>query len=235
MLPCQFDRGRAMGRTYMRRRMARGQAVVGLCLVLAGALFFSGTAFAAGGNYVFDGGTAYQQQQVRQALSASSFNWSLVTQQITISIDPSVTRDEAIPGEIFLDPALLDSGEFSWGVVQNEYAHEVDFFLLTDVQHAIFNTALGGTAWCYEDQAGLKLAQYGCERFASTLAWAYWQSPENCIQPSYVGDVIGMAPAAFRALMATLLGIPAQTETTSNAARYALDHLTAKRTQLKRR
>ncbi len=178
-----------------------------LSLLLAGVLWSPGAAFATGGNYVLAGGTPFEQQQVRDALAASSFNWSLVTQQITIHIDPSVTRDQTIPGEIFLDPDLLNSGELSWGVVQNEYASQVNFFLLADSQHAIFNAALGGTAWCYADQSGLQLAQYGCERFASTLAWAYWQSPENCIQPAYVGAVAaGMTPAAFRALLTSQLG-----------------------------
>ena len=31
------------------------------------------------------------------------------------------------PGQIWLDASLLDSGRFSWGVVQHEYAHQVDF------------------------------------------------------------------------------------------------------------
>jgi hypothetical protein len=167
---------------------------------------------ASGGNYTFQGGTPYQQLQVREALDASSFNWSLVPETITIDIDPSVTRDQSIPGEIFLNPSLLNAGQLAWGVVQNEYAHQVDLYLLTDAQHAIFNTALGGTVWCYADQSGLQLAQYGCERFASTLAWAYWQSPINCIQPAYVGVVAaGMSPAAFRAFLTDQLGTPTVT------------------------
>jgi hypothetical protein len=169
---------------------------------------FAPLALASGGNYVIQGGTAYQQLQVHQALDASSFNWSLVPTTITIDIDPSVTRDQSIPGEIFLDPVLLDAGEFGWGAVQNEYAQQVDLFLLTDAQHAIFNSALGGTAWCYTDESGLQLAQYGCERFASNLAWAYWTSPMNCIQPADVGSVAaGMSPAAFRALLTSQLGM----------------------------
>jgi hypothetical protein len=37
--------------------------------------------------------------------------------------------------------------------------------------------------------------QYGCERFASTLAWAYWQSPQNCMNPAAIdGESRGMAP-----------------------------------------
>ncbi len=102
----------------------------------------------SGGNYVFDGGTAYEQQQVRQALAASSFNWSVIPGTITVHITPDFTS-EAIPGAIFLDPELLDSGEFAWGVVQHEYAHEVDFALFDDATHAALTTQLGATAWCY--------------------------------------------------------------------------------------
>jgi hypothetical protein len=192
-----------------------------LLVAFSAVLCLSGTAFASGGNYVFQGGTPYQQLQVRDALNASTFNWSLVTQQITIDIDPSVVQDESTPGEIFLNPSLLNSGEFSWGVVQTEYANQVDFELLPQQDDTQFNTALGGTAWCYSDQAGLQLAQYGCERFAATLTWAYWQSPENCIQPSEVGaDAAGMPPAAFRALLASVLGnvTSAPTATTPTAS-----------------
>jgi hypothetical protein len=183
---------------------------IGVGLAFASALVLVGTASAAGGNYVFDGGTAYQQQQVRQALTASSFNWSVIPGTITVHITPDFTS-EAIPGAIFLDPNLLNSGEFAWGVVQHEYAHEVDFALFNDATRAALTTKLGATAWCYGDSPTLAHGQYGCERFASTLAWAYWQSPENCMQPSEVAgaESAAMAPAAFRTLMTSLLGTSA--------------------------
>jgi hypothetical protein len=173
---------------------------------------FAGVAHAGGGNYVFDGGTPAQQAQVHSALEASSFNWSLVKQQITITISPS-GRDYSLPGHIFLDSTLLSSaGDYSWGVVQNEYANEVDFFLLPATAHATFNTALGGSAWCYADQPGLNMTQYGCERFASTLAWSYWQSADNCINPVASGGISGgMAPAAFKALLTSTLGTATET------------------------
>jgi len=56
----------------------------------------------ASGNYVFDGGTPAEQQQVRDALAASSFNWSLVARPVTIHIG-SFATEAAAPGEIFLD------------------------------------------------------------------------------------------------------------------------------------
>ncbi len=187
-------------------RRSRCRLIVGLLVALPAALALSGNALASGGNYVFQGGTPYQQLQVRDALNASSFNWSIVPEQITITIAPLGTS-EAVPGQIWLDPNLLDSGEFSWGTVQHEYAHEVDYELLNPAIEAQLETALGGTAWCYGDNPSLQHNQYGCERFASTLAWAYWQSPENSMQPSMVsGESGGMQPAAFRALMTSILG-----------------------------
>ena len=192
--------------------------------LLATALVLSGGALASGGNYVFQGGTPSEQQTVTNGLNASSFNWSLVPQVITIVISP-VAVDNSVPGTINLDPSLLDSGEFSWGVVQNEYANQVGFFLLPQVSEAAFGAALGGTVWCRDDQAGLATAQYGCERFASTLAWAYWQDPQNCIRPDATGGISGsMAPTAFRALLASTLG--AGTQTTVQAAAPVVTYTT---------
>jgi hypothetical protein len=57
-----------------------------LAVIAAATLTFAGSAQAAGGNYVFDGGTQAEQQQVRAGLNASSFDWSLVPAQITIHI-----------------------------------------------------------------------------------------------------------------------------------------------------
>ncbi len=171
----------------------------------AATLCVSEGAFAIGGNYTFQGGNAYEQQQVRSALAASSFNYSVVPETITVTIAPLGTS-EAVPGQIWLDPGLLDSGEFSWGTVQHEFAHEVDFELFTPAIHAQLEAALGGTAWCYADNPALKHNQYGCERFASTVAWAFWQNPNNCMKPSMIaGESGGMNPAAFRALLTNIL------------------------------
>ncbi len=49
----------------------------------------------------------------------------------------------------------------------------------------------------------------GCERFASTVAWAYWQNGDNCMKPaSKYDESAGMTPAAFRATLARLLDLP---------------------------
>ncbi len=200
-------------------------------------LSFPAIASAGGGRYVFDGGTQAERAQVHAALEASTFDWNIVPGTITVHIARGLPNSEALPGEIWLDAALLDAGVFSWGIVQHEYAHQVDFALFSDASHAALTARLGATAWCYGDAPGLRHSQYGCERFASTLAWAYWQSPENCMKPSEVAGAEsgGMAPAAFRALLTSLLGTAAQTETTSYAGRYGLAHLTPKPTQVTRR
>jgi hypothetical protein len=169
------------------------------------ALAFCGGARAAGGDYVFAGGTTAQQAQVRAALDASAFDWSMVPAEITIHIGPNLPS-ESTRGELWLDSNLLGAGMFAYGVVQHEYAHEVDFFLLDDARRAQLQTALGGTDWC---GSGGAHDSHGCERFASTLAWAYWPSSSNCMKPqSSTDESAAMAPAAFRALLAQLIGAP---------------------------
>jgi hypothetical protein len=177
----------------------------------ASAAFFAVSAPAAstrGAGYAFVGGTRGERTQVQKALATSSFDWSIIPRQITIHIELGV-ESRAVPGEIWLDARLLDSGRFSWGVVQHEYAHQVDFFLLRDANHAELMRMSGGKAWCW-DTPGLQHSDYGCERFASTLAWAYWQSNENCMKPvSKSDESAGMTPAGFRALLARMLNRPA--------------------------
>jgi hypothetical protein len=173
--------------------------------IVAAMLVFPGSALAGGGTYVFDGGTASEQQQVRAGLDASSFDWSVVPARITIHIQRGLAGSYAVPGQIWLDADLLDSGRFSWGVVQMEYAHQVHFLLLDDEQRAFLTTALGAKAWCWE-RAGLSHGENACERFAATLAWAYWPSKDNAMSPGSRNDEsAAMAPAPFRALLAQLL------------------------------
>jgi hypothetical protein len=170
------------------------------------ALALAGIAQAKGGNYVFDGGTPKEQAQVRSALNASAFNWSLVPAQVTVHIAPGLGTSDATPGELWLDSALLDSGVFSWGVVQHEYAHEVDFFLLDEAKRAALAPELGGQSWWQGAGAPLAHGQLSCERFASTLAWAYWPSARNSMKPQSKNDESSaLAPAAFRALIAQVL------------------------------
>src|SRR2546423_3753829 len=158
-----------------------------LAVVAAAMLVFAGGARAAGGNYVLEGGTGAEQQQVRSGLNASAFDWGLVPAQITIHIRRGLSSSYSLPGQIWLDADLLDAGRFAWGTVQMEYAHQVHFLLLNDQQRSLLTGALGAKAWCWE-QTGLTHAENGCERFAATLAWAYWPSKDNALQPSTAAD-----------------------------------------------
>jgi hypothetical protein len=192
------------------------RTITALALASLAVLLAAGQAGAVGGRYVFDGGTAREQLQVRRALDASSFPWSIVPAQVTIHIVRGIPTSEAIRGEIWLDAALLDSGEFSWGVVQHEYAHQVDFFLLDDAKRAQLAPLLGGASWWAAAAPSLAPngtaahAQLTSERFASTLAWSYWQSSANSMQPhSATDESAAMAPAAFRLLVSRTLGLPA--------------------------
>jgi hypothetical protein len=164
------------------------------------------SAAASGGNYVFDGGTRAEHAQVRAALDVSLFDWSVVRERITIRIAPGLASS-ARPGTIELDPALLHVGRFAWGVIQHEYAHQVDFFMLDDAARAVLASRLGGESW-WQTPSGLAHDALTSERFASTLAWAYWPSPDNVLRPSSAGDEAGgLAPVTFRALIEGLLGV----------------------------
>jgi hypothetical protein len=155
------------------------------------------------GTRTFDGGTKKERDTVLAALDASSFDWSLLPGPIAIHIvrgQPS----RSVPHEVWLDADLLDSGDFAWGVVQHEFAHQVDYLLLDDAQRALLLRELGGRDWCY-GIPGLAHEQYGCERFASTLAWSFWPSPNNSMRPTHRADEsAAMAPARFRALVERL-------------------------------
>jgi hypothetical protein len=171
------------------------------------ALVSPGLARAAGGSYVFAGGNAREQAQVRAALDASSFDWGLVPETVTIHIAAG-HASEATPGSIWLDADLVDSGRFAWGTIQHEYAHQVDFFLLDDAARQQLQAALGGSSW-WATAPGQAHGDLASERFASTLAWSFWESKDNTMRPSSAGDESGsVAPARFRALLAGLLGAP---------------------------
>jgi hypothetical protein len=179
-------------------------------------LAFAPRAHAAGGHYSFDGGTRAQQANVTAALDASSFNWSLVPGPVVIHIGKA-EPPRAVVGQIWLDAGLLDSGRFAWGVVQHEYAHQVDFALLTDPMRAQLHTLLQGVSWWGAVNAH---SQLDCERFADEVAWSYWQSPDNVMKPTSTSDEGGQVPpAAFRAALDQLLAAGAPRTTASATVR----------------
>jgi hypothetical protein len=165
----------------------------------------AGPAAAAGGHALFDGGTPREQAQVRAALHASAFNFNLLPARVKVHIKPGI-ETESQQGHVWIDARLLDAGRFSWATVQDEFAHQIDFFLLDDGKRAILNGALGGEDWCY-GIPGLGHASYGCERFSSVFAWAFWPAADNPYKPASAKDEsAAMPPARFRALLGSLLG-----------------------------
>jgi hypothetical protein len=176
------------------------------CLVSAAfvTLALAGNALARTGNYVFAGGTPAEQANVRAALDASAFDWSLVPAQITIQIGRDYPS-AAWRGTISLDSNVVDAGRLAWGTIQHEYAHQVDYFVLDDAKRTIIQSAIGGRSWWL--QPGLVHSDLTSERFASTLAWAYWPMPGNLMSPSSLGIESGAIPAAkFRVLLTRLIG-----------------------------
>ena len=173
------------------------------------ALVLPATALAGGGNYAFDGATPAERATVRAALNASAFDWSIVPQRVTIHVG-AVGTSHSRPGHIWLDRGLLAAGRFSWATVMDEYAHQVDFTVLDSFRRSILQQRLGASAWCYET-TGLAHGSYGCERFSSMVAWAYWPSKESSYRPESPTDESAAMPAwAFRRLLAALVGVPSE-------------------------
>lgn len=179
-----------------------------LAALAAAALVLPASALAGGGNYVFEGATPAERATVKAALEASSFDWGIVPQQVVVHVG-EIGVSHATPGHVWLDRSLLAAGRFAWATVMDEFAHQVDFLVLDDARRALLQQHLGGSAWCRNAAPGLHHAAYGCERFSSMVAWAYWPSRDNAYRPASPADEsAAMAPADFRMLLASLLGVP---------------------------
>jgi hypothetical protein len=186
------------------RSMARPKPLLAL-VAAALSLVTAGPAAAVGGKAFFDGGTPREHAQVLAALDASAFDFDLLSAPVTVHVRRGM-QTQSQQGHVWIDAGLLDSGRFSWATVQDEFAHQVDFFLLDDGKRAILNRALGGEDWCYGVD-GLGHSAYGCERFSSVFAWAFWPASDNAYKPTSASDEsAAMAPAPFRALLGSLLG-----------------------------
>jgi hypothetical protein len=178
-----------------------------LLATAAAGLAFAGLAHAKGGNYTFVGGTPVEQAQVKAALDASAFDWSLVPAEIKIRIGKGYPA-KATRGNIWLDSGLLASGQFSWGTVQHEYGHQVDFFLLDAAKRTVLAPQLGGSSW-WQTASILDHDDLTSERFASTLAWSYWPNAANSMKPESAHDEsAGMEPSKFRSLLKQMIGAP---------------------------
>jgi hypothetical protein len=161
---------------------------------------------AADTSVVFTGGSDTARAQVVAALQGSIFDWSLVGQVVTVEIRDCGCAG-ARPGAVVLDETMLGSQPYgrayTWGIVQHELAHQVWWFALDDEQRRELKGVLGGSDLCYE-QPGLPHDAHACERFASTLAWAYWPVAGNPAEPE---KAIG--GRAFRLLLGGMLGFRA--------------------------
>jgi hypothetical protein len=202
-------------------------------LVAALAGVFAQSALAGGGRYVYEGGTSLERSQVHAALEVSSFNWSLIPATVDVHIG-AYGDSYSTYGNVYLDAALLDAGRFAWGVVQHEFGHQVDFFLLDSAKRSILQPFLGGRDWCYEN-ASLGHEDHACERFASELAWAYWPSPDNSMRPTAANAEGGHMPVVqFRTLLAQLTGAPSTVETTATRAYAPVTPVARKKTRKSR-
>jgi hypothetical protein len=176
-------------------------------IALLASLALAGTAQAAGGNYVIEGGSPQTQETVRAALNASSFDFNRVPAQITIKISRCGCAG-ARPGVIVLDEAVLSDtslgSRYSWGIIQHEYAHQIDYFLFQESDRAAVRRTLGGQDWCYE-VARLGHDEHGCERFADVFSWAFWPAKGNILRADAKAIAPKMTPKKLRAFVNRLL------------------------------
>ena len=185
--------------------MARHNLGILITLAALLALALPAAGHTRNGSYTFVGGTSWERAQVRQALAASTFDWSVVPGTVRIHLERGI-ESRSLPGEIWIDRDVLRAGPFGWAVVQDEYAHQIDFALFDDATRAQLTVALGGRAWCATTFPGLRHSDYGCERFSSTLVWAYWPSRLNAYKPESRADEAASMPAPrFRRLVERLL------------------------------
>jgi hypothetical protein len=206
-----FLEATAADRTGPRKRVGvAGLFPAGCLLVFALLIALALPATGAArltGPITIKGGNAYEQAQVTAALRVSAFDYTPVAARVTVVIARNIpTSDASSDGVVNLDANLLDAGEFSWGTTQHELAHEVDFLYFTAADHVLLLDALGGASWWYTDPM-LMHGDYGCERFASELSWAYWPDKlENSMHPEGLRDESNQMPlATFRALVSQVL------------------------------
>lgn len=190
---------------WHKESMAR--VVRSVLVALFASLALAGTAQAAGGDYVIEGGSAEAQSTVRAALEASRFDFDRVPAQIKIRIARCGCAG-ARPGTIVLDEeVVLDTSfgaKYSWGLIQHEYAHQVDYFLFQDDDRAALRRVLGSKDWCYE-VGTLAHDDHGCERFADVFSWAFWPNRRNVLRSDAKGFAAGVTARGARDIVNRLL------------------------------
>ena len=178
-----------------------------LLVVSIASLALPAGAFARGGDYAFQGGTTAQHSQVRAALAASTFNWSAVPTRVTIHIKQGHShrrRRRATSGSTLGSsaPAALP------GPRSRTNTHTRSTSPASTLRRAIASPASSARATGATASPASHHAEYGCERFASTLVWAFWPSKDNAYRPTSSRDEsAAMPPQQFRTLVTGLLGI----------------------------
>lgn len=125
---------------------------------------------------------------------------------IDVRIAPGAPT-QSFPGVVVFDANVLEMGTFAWGIVQHEFAHQLDFLLLDDGDRKALRSMLGGQAWCWNDVAmDVGHGYLSCERFASTVAWSFWQSPENALRPGEE-TVVRIDPVRLARALSHALGV----------------------------
>ena len=161
-----------------------GHVIASICVLSAVALVAASPAEtasrAAVASFLSSDANARERAQIEAALAASSFNWSLLPVPVQVHVQPRI-RSRATPGHVWLSKELLASGRFGWAVIQDEFAHQIDFFLLDSEARTTLNAALGGESWYAAP--GVPHDRRGAERFAATLVWAYWPARANAYRP----------------------------------------------------
>jgi hypothetical protein len=129
-------------------------------LVVLAALFVPAKAQAGGGAYVFSGGSEAARAQVRAALEASSFDWSLVSATVTFRIANCGCAGSS-PGLIVLDETQLAAAPYgrayTWAIVQHEYAHQVWDFALDDAARALSGRGFAASTSATSSRASLTM------------------------------------------------------------------------------
>ena len=110
-----------------RRRTRLG--LCSLCGFLLAAAPAETSSHFGSATFVVDGATVRERAQIEAALAASSFDWRVLPAVVHVHVRPGV-QARATPGHVWLSSELLASGKFAWAVIQDEFAHQIDFFLL---------------------------------------------------------------------------------------------------------
>ena len=173
-----------------------------------------------------------QQATVRAALEVSSFDWSVLPARSS-----STSRRSAAPTPrpaTSTSTARCSTPAASRGASSSTSSHTRSTSSSSTTRSARRSTQRSAAATGATASPGLAHSAYGCERFASELAWAYWPSADNSMSPAAThgesgGDAGGAVPqrCSPRLLGVPTLATPIDTKAFAPATKPA--HAKAKR------